>query len=158
MKKIFIVIIVLIVASGGWLLASQAGLLPKNLGLNVSGITNSASSQAVSCESITDKIERGKCLVKECEGANYFDECVSSMIPNKINDPAVCNITTISGSNRNLCFGVFAWEYGDASICDKYSIGDNCYRQVARKTKDASVCSKITDSFNKNACITYDVR
>lgn len=158
MKKIFIVILILVVASaGGWFVASQFGLLPKNLDLSVSGITNTPVKSA-GCESIADKIERGKCFVKECENANYFDACVSSMIPNKIDNAAVCDITTISGSNRNLCFGVFAWEYGDASICDKYSVGDDCYRQVARKTKDASVCNKITDSFNKNACINYDAK
>lgn len=158
MKKILIIALVLIIISaGGLLFVSQFGLIPKNLDSSIFGITNTPAKSA-GCESIADKIERGKCFVKGCENASYFDACVSGMIRDKIDNPAVCDITTISDSKRNLCFGVFAWEYGDASICDKYSVGDDCYRQVAMKTKDASVCNKITDSFNKNACIKYDVR
>ncbi len=57
---------------------------------------------------------------------------------------------------NNLCDATQGIQNNDLSSCAKsdWILRDGCYSEIAKKTKDASVCENITDVMFKNACYT----
>lgn len=91
-----------------------------------------------------------------CLLANRKIDCFYS-VTKAIKDPTIC-ANYMEGNSLEYCYCYVGEAAANASICDKSKsvsfirIRENCYRAVAAKLNDTSICEKITDSGLKKSC------
>lgn len=122
----------------------------------IEGSFKSACIKSV-CDVIGITEERiEKCMEKKNVGER--DQCLVFIVPTTIE---VCNSISDSTRSRNSsktgCYRGIAEKEGDDSICDKINddIGQRatCYRIVARIKQDPGICQKIDYDYLKDWCL-----
>jgi len=98
------------------------------------------------CNELTDYLQRDSCL--EVFASERINHSICSNISTHLYQDRCYTNIALRSRNPNMCAYMTCYE----CVEDK----DNCYYQMANLTADASLCHKITDTLNRDAC-TLDI-
>lgn len=120
------------------------------------------------CNELTDYLQRDSCIevfadehINQSVCANisthlYQDRCYTA-IAVRTKNPDICSYMVCYEciDDRNLCYHQVANVSANASICSRISESfrkDTCSRDIAKFTSRPALCSAIENTYNRNTC------